>query len=190
MEPGLSELGTWNAVGATWDTGATAGVAAAEVGTGAMAAAAVLSGVASNAGAALAGAGAVASVGAAMEEGRFAVGLNVAKGGVGAGTAVASAAGLSTTKGLPLCPAGPAAGCFSGGGVGSEGCGENFGSSEESEEAARRLPKDVGEAESMELDWGTEKACLGFGSGGLNKLPDAAAPMDKSATVESSADFW
>lgn len=33
-----------------------------------------------------------------------------------------------------------------------------------------------------------EKACLGFGSGGLNKLPEAA-PLDKSAAVESSAAF-
>lgn len=75
---------------------------------------------------------------------------------------------------------------FSGGGVGSEGCDGTFGSSDESEEAARRLLKDVGKAEAAEPDWGTEKA--GFESGGLNKLPDAA-PLDKSAAV-SSADFW
>lgn len=75
---------------------------------------------------------------------------------------------------------------FSGGGVGSEGCDGTFGSSDESEEAARRLLKDVGKAEAAEPDWGTEKAGLVFESGGLNKLPDA---LDKSAAV-SSADFW
>lgn len=51
MEPGLSELGTWNAAGATWETGAPAGVAAA---TGAVVVV-VLSGVASVTGATLAG---------------------------------------------------------------------------------------------------------------------------------------
>lgn len=87
-----------------------------------------------------------------------------------------------------LSTAGSVTGSFSGGGVGSEGCGA-FGSSEESEGAARRLLKDVGKAGVIELGWGTEKAGFGFDSGGLNKLPNAT-PLDKSAAVESSADFW
>lgn len=198
MEPGLSEPGTWKAAGATWETGATAGVAAAEVGTRAVVVVVVLSGVDSIAGAALAGVGGVASVGAVMEDGGSGVGAVVADGGatVGAVTAAtvvsvvaASAAGSVTTRGLVLSIAGSAAGPFSGGGVGSEGCGGGFGSSEESEGAASRLLKDVGKAEEIELGWGTEKAGLEFDSGGLNKLPDAA-PLDKSAPVDSSADFW
>lgn len=193
MEPGLSELGTWNAGGATWETGATA---AAEVGRGAVVVVVLLSGLASTVAAALAVVGGIATVGAVMEEGGSGVGAVVAKGsgGVGAVTAAAvvsvtaaSAAGSGTTRALTT--AGPVLGSLSGGGVGSEGCGETFGSSEVSEEAARRLPKDVGEAEAVELDWVTEKAGLGFGSGGLNKLPDAV-PLDKSVPVESSADFW
>lgn len=167
MEPGLSELGTWNAAGATWGAGATAGVAAAEVGTEAVV---VLSGVASIVGAAQAGDVEVASVGAVMEEGGSGVGA-VAKGsvGVGAVTAVAvvsvvaaSAAGSDTTRGLVLSASGSVAGSFSGGDVGSEGCGGAFGSSEESEEDVRRLVKDVGKVEALELGWGTEKAGLGF----------------------------
>lgn len=192
MEPGLSELGTWKAVGATWETGATAGVAAADVGTEAVVV--LLSGVASTVGAALSGVGGVASVGAVMEGGGSGVGAVVAKGGVGAVTVAAvvsvtpaSAAGSGTTRGLALSVSGPVTGSFSGGGVGSEGSGETLGSSVDSEGAARRLLKDVGKAEAAEPDWGTEKAGLGFGSGGLNKLPD---PLDKSAPVESSVDFW
>lgn len=199
MEPGLSELGTWNAAGATWESGATAGVGAAEVGTGvaAVVVVVVLSGVASTVGATLAGIGGVASVGAA-EEGGSGVGAVVAKGGAGVGAVtvaavvsvvVASTVGSGTTTGLALSIAGSVTGSFSGGGVGSEGCGGAFGSSEESEEAARRLLKDVGKAGGIELGWGTEKAGFGFDSGGLNKLPDAA-PLDKSVAVESSADFW
>lgn len=120
----------------------------------------------------------------------------MAKGGVGAVTVVAvvsvtpaSAAGSGTTRGLALSASGTDTGSFSGGGVGSEGSGETFGSSVESAGAARRLLKDVGKAEAAEPDWGTEKAGLGFGSGGLNKLPDPA-PLDKSAPAESSVDFW
>lgn len=64
MEPGLSELGTWKAVGATWETGATAGVAAPDVGADAVVV--LLSGVASTVGAALSGVGEVASVGGEM----------------------------------------------------------------------------------------------------------------------------
>ncbi|TNN83220.1 hypothetical protein EYF80_006553 [Liparis tanakae] len=172
MEPGLSKLGTWNAVGATWGTGATAGAAAAGVGTGATVGGVVgvvLSGVASNVGAALAGAGVVASVGAVTEGAKPAVGAVVARGGTGdgAGTATAAirAAGSDTATGLALSTTGRGA------------------------EAARRLPKDVGEAEAKELAGGTEKACLRLGSGGLNKLP-AAAPLDRSGDGESSADFW
>jgi len=204
MEPGLSKLGTWNAIGATWETGATAGVATAGVGTGAMVGVVVvvvvvvvavvvvvvvLSGLPSIVGAALAGAGVVASVGAVTEGATFAVGVVVAIGGPGAGAGTATAAGSDTTTGLALSTTGRAAGLYSGGGGSSEGCGETFGSSEGSVEAARRLPKDVGEAEAMELDGGTEKACLGLGSGGLNKLPDDA-PLDRSGDGESSADFW
>lgn len=190
MEPGLSELGTWNATGATWETGAPAGVAAA---TGAVVV--VLSGVASITGATLAGVGGVASAGAVMEEGASGVGAVVAKGGAGDGAVTvaavvsavtASAVGSATTGRLVLSTAGSVAGSFSGGGVGSEGCGGSFGSSDKSAEAARILLKDIGKAEATELDWGTEKAGLGFDSGGLNKLPDAA-PLDKSAPVESSA---
>lgn len=143
-------------------------------------------------GAALAGVGGGASVGVVMEG--SGVGAVVAKRGAGAVTATAVvsvvaaiAAGSGTTRGLASSTAGSAAGSFSGGGVGSEGCGGTFGSSEESEEVARRLLKDT--AEATELDWGTEKAGLGFDSGGLNKLPDAA-PLDKSVPVESSTAFW
>lgn len=198
MEPGLSELGTWNAGGATWATGAAAGVVAAEVGTGAAVVVVVLSGVASTVGAALAGGGGVASVGAVMEEGGSGVAEVVAGGGVGAGAVgvaagvpvvEASSAGSGATRGLALSTAGSRAGSFSGGGVGSEGCVGAFGSSEDSEGAERRLLKDVGKAEVLELGWGTEKAGLGVDSGGLNKLP-VAAPFDKSATVASSAGFW
>lgn len=198
MEPGLSELGTWNAGGATWATGATAGVAAAEVGTGAAVVVVVLSGVASTVGAALASGGGVASAGAVREEGGSGVAEVGAGGGVGAGAVSvaavvpvveASSAGSGATRGLALSTAGSAAGSFSGGGVGSEGCVGAFGSSEESEGAERRLLKDVGKAEVIELGWGTEKAGLGVDSGGLNKLP-VATPFDKSATAASSADFW
>lgn len=165
-------------------------MAAAEVGKGKVVV--VLSGVASIVGAALAGVGGGASVGVVMEG--SGVGAVVAKRGAGAVTATAVvsvvaaiAAGSGTTRGLASSTAGSAAGSFSGGGVGSEGCGGTFGSSEESEEVARRLLKDT--AEATELDWGTEKAGLGFDSGGLNKLPDAA-PLDKSVPVESSTAFW
>lgn len=165
-------------------------MAAAEVGKGKVVV--VLSGVASIVGAALAGVGGGASVGAVMEG--SGVGAVVAKRGAGAVTVTAVvsvvaaiAAGSGTTRGLASSTAGSAAGSFSGGGVGSEGCGGTFGSSEESEEVARRLLKDT--AEATELDWGTEKAGLGFDSGGLNKLPDAA-PLDKSVPVESSTAFW
>lgn len=198
MEPGLSELGTWNAAGGAWETGAGvsagAGVAIVEVGTGAMVV--VLSGVSSTVGATLAGVERVASAGAVLEEEGSGVGAVVVNGGVGAATVaavvsvvVASAAGSDTTGGLVLSTAASAAGSFSGGGVGSEGCGGTFGSSDGSEEAARRLLKDVGKVEVTELVWGTEKAGLGVDSGGLNKLPDAA-PLDKSAAAESSTDFW
>lgn len=64
MEPGFSELGTWNAAGATWVTGAV--VAAADGGTEAVAEG---SGMASIVVGALAGAGGVASGGAVMVEG-------------------------------------------------------------------------------------------------------------------------
>lgn len=165
-------------------------MAAAEVGKGKVVV--VLSGVASIVGAALDGVGGGASVGVVMEG--SGVGAVVAKRGAGAVTVaavvsvvVAIAAGSGTTRGPARSTAGSAAGSFSGGGVGSEGCGGTFGSSEESEEAARRLLKDT--AEATELDWGTEKAGLGFDSGGLNKLPDTA-PLDKSVPVESSTAFW
>lgn len=105
----------------------------------------------------------------------------MAKGGVGAatGAAVVSVTASATGSGLGLSTTGAASGSFSGGGVGSEGSGETFGSSKDPGGAARRLLK----------DWATEKAGLAVGSGGLNKLPDAA-PLDKSAPVDSSTDFW
>lgn len=150
-------------------------------------------------GAALAGAEGVASVGAEMEEEGSGVGAVVVKGGAGvsvAGVGVVAVVGTSladssATGGPVLSTAGLEAGSFSGGGVGSEGCGGAFGSSEESEEAASRLLIDVGvgEAETVEPDWGTEKAGLVFDSEDFNKLPKAA-PLDKSAPVESSAEFW
>lgn len=173
------------------------GVAAAEAGTGAEVG--TLTPVGSTAVAALADAGGVASFGAEMEEDVSGIGAVVAKGctgvsvaGVGVvATVVASPADSSTTGGLVPSTTGLEAGSFSGGGVGSEGCGGAFGSSEESEDAASKLLKDVGagKAEEVEPDWGTEKAGLTFDSEGLNKLPDAV-PLDKSAPVESSADFW
>lgn len=154
----------------------------------------VESGVASTVGAALVGAGGAASAGAVMEVGGVGIGAVVAKGGVGALTVIVvsvvavSVAGSGITEGLTLSTGGSVAGSFSGGGVGSEGCGGAFGSSSVSEGAARRLLKDVRNAEAVELDWGTEKPSLVFDSGGLNKLPDTA-PLDMSAPVESSADF-
>lgn len=169
-------------------------MAAAGAGTGTV----VVSGGASVVDAALAGVGGAASVSVVKEEGGFGVGAAVAKGGAGVdavtvadvvSVAATSAAGLVTTRGLPLSMAGSEAGSFSVGGVGSDGCGGAFGSSEESEEAAIRLLKDVGKDGAAEIDWGTEKAGLGLESGGLNKLPDPA-PLDKSAPVESSTDFW
>lgn len=197
MEPGLSELGTGNGGGASWEAGATAGVAAAEVVTGAVV---VLSRVASVVDTALAGAEGVASAGAVMEEGGSEVGAVVAKGraGVGVGSVVVAAvvsvmmafpADAGTTGGLVLSTAGLETGSLSAGGVGSEGCGEAFDSSEESEDAARRPPNDMGKAEAAGPGWGTGKAGLVLDSGGLNKLPDAA-PLDKSVAIESSADFW
>lgn len=171
-------------------------MAAAEVGTGAEVV--VLTAVSSTVGAALAGAGGVASVGAGIEEEVSGIGAVVAKGGVGvnvAGVGVvaavdASPADSSTTGGLVLSTAGLEAGSFSREGVGSEGCRGAFGSSEESEDAASKLPKDVGmgKAEAAELDWGTEKAGLAFDSEGLNKLPETAT-LDKSAPEESSTGF-
>lgn len=80
-------------------------------------------------------------------------------------------------------------GSFSEGGVDSDGDAEAFGSCGDSEEAARRLLKDVGKAEAAEPNGETVNAGFVFESGGLNKLPDVA-PFDKSAVVESSADFW
>lgn len=152
--------------------------------------------VASVAGAALTGAGGVASGGAVMVEAGSGVGTGAAKGGVGAGAAgvglaamvAASPAESGTTGGLELSTVASEAGSFSGGGVGSEICGGAFGSCEESEDAVRRLLKDVGKPEAVEPDWGTEKAGLLFDSGGLNKLPDTT-PLDRSAPVDSSADF-
>lgn len=197
MDPGLSELGTWNAAGATWVTGAVV-VAAADAGTGALAEG---SGVTSNVEGALAGAGGVASAGAVMVEGGSGAGAVVAEGmdgvgaaGVGVTAAVSvvatSAAGSGTTGLLVLSTTGSVrVDSLSGGGVGSEGCGGAFSSSTESAEAASRLLKDVGNAEAVEPDCGTEKTGLEFDSGGLNKLPDAV-PLDKSAAVESSVDFW
>lgn len=154
----------------------------------------VLSWVASIVGAALDEGRGGASTGVIMEEEGSGVGAVGAKEGVGAvavaavGSVVAaSAAGSDTTGGLAHSTAGTAVGSLSGGGVGSEGCRGTLGSTDESEEAARRLLKD--KAETAELEWGIEKAGLGFESGGLNKLPDVA-PLDKSVPVESSADFW
>lgn len=160
----------------------------------------LLSGVASTT-----GGGGVASVGGVMEEDGSGVGAVVAKGGVGAGAGVgagtgagagagavseaAPAAGSGSAGGVTVSTTASAAGSFSGGGVGSEGGGGALGSSEESDEAARRLLKDKAGAEAAELDWGTEKASLETDSGGLKRLPEAA-PSDKSDLVESSADFW
>lgn len=155
----------------------------------------VLSGVASIVGAALDEVGGGASVAVVMEEEGSGVGAVGAKEGVVAVavavvvSVVIASAGSGTTRGLAQSTAGKPVDSFSGGGVGSEGCRGTFGSSDESEEAARRLLKDTGKAEAAELDWGTEKAGLGFDSGGLNKLPDAA-PLDKSVPVASSAGFW
>ena len=188
MEPGFSAEGTWNAAGATWETGVT--VATVEEDTGA--AVVEASGVASSVEGKLACPGGVASACAVMLEGGSGIGAAVAKGSAGIGAAVsvvvASTVGTGATGRLLLSTAGSAiGGSFSGGGVGSEDCGGAFGSSDDSEEAERRLLKDVGNAEAPELDKGAEKAGL-IDSGGLNKLPDAAT-LDKSAVVESSADF-
>lgn len=70
-------------------------------------------------------------------------------------------------------------GSSTGGGVGSEGCWGAFSSSDDSEEGARRLLKDIGRAEAVEVGGGTEKAGLAFDSGGLNKLL-GAGPLDRS----------
>lgn len=54
MDPGLSELGTWNGAGAAWETGGTSAVAEAELGGAAVAAVGVevvMAGGASDAGA-------------------------------------------------------------------------------------------------------------------------------------------
>lgn len=70
-------------------------------------------------------------------------------------------------------------GSSSGGGVESEGCWGALSSSDDSEEGARRLLKDVGRAEAVEVGGGSEKAGLVFDSGGLNKLL-GAAPLERS----------
>lgn len=116
----------------------------------------LLSGAASSVGAALAVDGGGTSVAVGMEG--SGVGAGVTKQGVGAVTVAetvvsvggAVAAGSDTTGGLDRSTAGSAAGSFSGGGVGSEGCSVTFGSSEESEEAARRLLKDTAEATALD----------------------------------------
>lgn len=170
------------------------GVAAAEGGPGAEVVTLVT--VGSTVGSALAGAGGVTSAGAEMEEDVSATGTVAAKGCTSVSVAVdgvdamaaPSPADSGTVGGLVLSTAGLVAGSFSEGSVGAEGCGGALGSSGESEAAASKLLKDVGAGKTgaAEPDWGTEKAGLTFDSEGLNKL----LPLDKSAPVESSADFW
>lgn len=141
---------------------------------------AVLSGTASVVGAALPAVGGVASVAVVVED--SAAGSAVARGDTGDVTVAAavsalaaSAAGSGTTVGLTGSTGGSAAGSFSGGGVGSEGCGGILGASEMPD--ARILLKD--NAGAAALDGGTGKVNLEFDSGGLNKLPEAAS-LDKS----------
>lgn len=102
--------------------------------------------------------------------------------GATADTGLTEAAVVVSTEGSP-------AGTFSGSSVVCVGCDGALGSSDESEDAARRLLKDVGKAERAELAWGTEKAGFVLFSGGLNKLRDTDT-LDKSGPDESSADLW
>lgn len=146
----------------------------------------LLSGVASIVGAVLAGGKGAGSVGVVMEDEGSGAGVVTGAAGVSV-VAAASSVGSGIMTDLLHSTAGSAAGSFSGGGVGSEGCG-CFGSSGVSEGAARRLLKETGKAVLTELDWGTEKAGFGTESGGLNKLLEVA-PLDKSVPVASSADF-
>lgn len=148
---------------------------------------ALLSGVASIVGAVLAGGKEADSVGVVMEDEGSGAGVVTVAAVVSVAAAAASSVSSGIMRELAYSTAGSAAGSFSGGGVGSEGCG-CFGSSEVSEGAARRLLKDTGKPVLTELDWGTEKAGFGIESGGLNKLLDVA-PLDKSVPVASSADF-
>lgn len=191
MEPGLSELGTWYAGGGAWDTASWEGVAVAEVGAGAWVASAVFSVVAA---VGICVGGAASTGGVVDEGGPEGAGEAEGAGGVGAvavvpvGSVVAvSVEGPVTADGPLLSTVGSVVGgSSSAGGVGA------FGSSEESRGAARRLLKDAGKAEAVELDWGTEKAGFVFDSGGLNKLPELTdtAPLDKSAAALSPPGFW
>lgn len=179
-------------VGAIWET---AGVAAAEVGSGV--AVVVLSGAASTVVEVLAAVVGGANVGGVTtEEEGAGVGATAAEGGavaaiaaaaVAAAAAASSAAVPGGTKALSLVSTtGSAGGCFSGGGVGSVVCG---GALISSEGPARRLLKDTGNAEEAELGWGAVKLGFGFGSGGLNRLPEDA-PLDKSEPAETSGAIW
>lgn len=172
----------------------TAGVAAAEVGKGAVVA--VLSGASSAVVEVLTAVGGGANVGGVTTEeegagGGAAVAREGADAAMAAAAVVVSAAASSAavpgaTKALEVSTTGSAGGCFSGAGVGSVGCGGAFISSKG---PARRLLKDTGNAEAGELDWGAQKAGLGFGSGGLNRLPEDA-PLDKSEPAGTSATIW
>lgn len=145
------------------------------------------SGMASIVGAALAGTRGTASADVAIQEGGSGRGAVEAKGGVGVFTVDVtsvfsrSVAGSGAAMGLTLCTEGSVAVPFSGGGVDSEGCRGAFGSSDDSEEAARRLLKDEPIADVAE-------ASLAFDSGGLNKLL-GGAPLDTSTPVESLVNF-
>lgn len=176
--------------GAIWET---AGVVAAEVGKGVVVGV-VLSGTASTVVEVITAVVGGANVGGVTteEEGAM-VGTVVSEGGAAAAIAAAvvsaaasSAAVPGTTKALEGSTTGSAAGCFSGDGVGSVVCGGAFISSKG---PARRLLKDTGKAEAGELDWGAEKDGLGFGSGGLNRLPEDA-PLDRSEPAETSGAIW
>lgn len=153
---------------------------------------AVLSGAASVVGAALPAVGGVASVAVVVED--SAAGSAAARGGTGDVTVAvavsalaASAAGSGTTVGLTGSTGGSAAGSFSGGGVGSEGCGGILGASELPGAIARILLKD--NAGAAALDGGTGKVGLEFDSGGLNKLPEAAS-LDKSVPAKFFTAAW
>lgn len=173
-------------VGAVWET---AGVAAAEGGKGV--AVVVLSGAASTVVEVLTAVVGGANVGGVTtEEEGAAVAKRGAVAAIAAAAVVSAAASSAAVPGPPkaleVSTTGSAAGCFSGGGVGSVVGGGAFISSKGT---ARRLLKDTGKAEAAELDWGAEKVGLGFGSGGLNRLPEDA-PLDKSEPAETSGAIW
>lgn len=180
-------------VGAVWET---AGGAAAEAGKGGVAM--VLSAAASTVvevltavvGGAIVGGVTTeeegAGAGAVVAKAAAAIAAAAAAAAVVVSAAASSAAGPGATKALEDSTIGSAAGCFSGGGVGSTVCVGAFISSKG---PARRLLKDTGKAAAAELGWGADKVGLGFGSGGLNRLP-VDAPLDRSEPAETSGAIW